>query len=430
MTRLDTRLVTALLSRDSKDATYKFALLRAIVQCVTEQRAHKKIDANPFAWKAGDGSVSKPILPNAPYVISYPLGLLIYFWMFYYYPIFAHPVFIPQKNGESPDLDAGRTIAFRREFNRVIDYYRGKGGLRQFRYDLIHESVPGDIRPAVLSLMRKIRSTITRMPMKHLGFSIFNEHYSMVRSTSGTIREPSYAGLIRDAGRFMMHPELHDVLDEIGTLIIGHDSIIYGWADFTCSIARSHAPGSDLSREDMIALLHQAVDIPRDVGQVRRMLERERAGGLRCVWSGREIRGDLNIDHVLPYSLWQNNNLWNLLPVSAPVNSKKRDRIPTPGLIDRSAGRIREVWGLYAGSYGSQFYRELFEGLAVGRGGAAERAGGTGEPGRDVSGDFAVREAEGQSEIGRGDELDPAIGSLKQISAYLIDKRGFPEFDL
>lgn len=61
--------------------------------------------------------------------------------------------------------------------------------------------------------MRKIQSTIRSMPMKHLGFSLFGEHYSMVRSTAGTIREPSYAGLIRDAGRFVMHPELHDVLD-------------------------------------------------------------------------------------------------------------------------------------------------------------------------------------------------------------------------
>ena len=122
MTRLDTRIVTALLARDSKDATYKFALLRAIVQCVTEQRAHKRIDANPFArvTDAGEGrgapstretpsirkpatpddetgrkriqpndetgrqhihpdegSASKPILSNAPYVISYLLGLLV-----------------------------------------------------------------------------------------------------------------------------------------------------------------------------------------------------------------------------------------------------------------------------------------------------------------------------------------------------------------
>ena len=57
MTRLDTRIVAALLARDSKDATYKFALLRAIVQCVTEQRAHKRIDGNPFArvTDAGEG---------------------------------------------------------------------------------------------------------------------------------------------------------------------------------------------------------------------------------------------------------------------------------------------------------------------------------------------------------------------------------------
>ena len=56
------------------------------------------------------------------------------------------------------------------------------------------------------------------MPMRHLGFSLFGEHYSLVRSTDGTIREPSYAGLIRVAGRFVMHPELHDVLGEIGSL--------------------------------------------------------------------------------------------------------------------------------------------------------------------------------------------------------------------
>lgn len=56
MTRLDTRIVTALLARDSKDATYKFALLRAIVQCVTEQRVHKRIDANLFARETGAGT--------------------------------------------------------------------------------------------------------------------------------------------------------------------------------------------------------------------------------------------------------------------------------------------------------------------------------------------------------------------------------------
>ena len=55
MTHLATCIVTALLARDSKDATYKFALLRAIVPCGTEQRAHKRIDEKTFAREAGAG---------------------------------------------------------------------------------------------------------------------------------------------------------------------------------------------------------------------------------------------------------------------------------------------------------------------------------------------------------------------------------------
>jgi len=38
-----------------KDATYKFALLRANVQCVTEKCAQKRIDENPFVREAGAG---------------------------------------------------------------------------------------------------------------------------------------------------------------------------------------------------------------------------------------------------------------------------------------------------------------------------------------------------------------------------------------
>ena len=55
MIHLATRIATALLARNSKVVTYKFALLRAIVPCVTEQRAHKRIDENLFVREAGAG---------------------------------------------------------------------------------------------------------------------------------------------------------------------------------------------------------------------------------------------------------------------------------------------------------------------------------------------------------------------------------------
>lgn len=98
----------------------------------------------------------------------------------------------------------------------------------------------------------------------------------------------------------------------------------------------------------------------------------------------------------MPYSLWQNNNLWNLVPVKKSVNLRKRDKIPTPELIERSSERIKSVWRLYAESYGSQFEKEIFEGLGTG--------------------------------LDHG--MDDAIGALKLKSEYLIEKRGFQKFEL
>ena len=74
-------------------------------------------------------------------------------------------------------------------FSNSSIIYRDKGGLPQFRFDLIHEKVPGEIRPAAVALMRKIQATIRNIPMRHLGFSLYGEHYSLVGSTAGRIRK-------------------------------------------------------------------------------------------------------------------------------------------------------------------------------------------------------------------------------------------------
>ncbi|MEX0770248.1 MAG: hypothetical protein WD035_05920 [Balneolaceae bacterium] len=206
---MNTQILTAILSKDSKDATYKYALLRAMVQCVIDQSPHREKAKN--GW------------------ISYPFGLLVYYWLLYYYPIFSNSVFIPQKNGETPELRSGTTIAFRREFNRVIEFYENKGAFPQFRFDLIQGKIPEEIQRDVILLLRKVQHTIKNMPMKHLGYYEFNEHYSLVTYDTTTIRMPSYYGLIREAGTYFILPELHQLMEDIGSLIIGEDSIIQGW---------------------------------------------------------------------------------------------------------------------------------------------------------------------------------------------------------
>ena len=371
---MNTAILTAVLSKDSKDSTYKFALLRSIVECVTQRSSHHTKNAD--GWD------------------EYPFGLLIYYWLLYYYPLFSHEVFIPQKNGESPSLEKGKTIAFRREYNKIIQYYRLKGGLPQFRYDLIQDEIPEFIQRETIELIRKIQYTIKGMPMKHFGFSKFNRHYSLVKPDTGTIRTPSFSGLIKEAGSFSIRPELHSLLIDVGALIIGEDSIINGWAEFTYQAAKRNEDTEPVSKEHILSVLSRSVDIPRDISQVRNVLKSAESERLKCIWTGTRLNNNFHIDHAIPYSLWQNNNLWNLLPVKSHINLSKSDRIPAPSLIEDSAERIKEVWRLYAHSYGQQFSKEIYEGLGV------------------------------QPKQG----LDPAIEALMDQSSYLIEKRGFQEF--
>jgi len=65
-----------------------------------------------------------------------------------------------------------------------------------------------------------------------------------------------------------------------------------------------------------------------------------------CVWSGALIhQNDMDIDHILPYSVWFNNDLWNLLPTERNLNQKKKkDKISTRELITKRADTIVDYW--------------------------------------------------------------------------------------
>ncbi|MCC4214428.1 HNH endonuclease domain-containing protein [Leeuwenhoekiella parthenopeia] len=44
----------------------------------------------------------------------------------------------------------------------------------------------------------------------------------------------------------------------------------------------------------------------------------------------RQANEQYAIDHVIPFSVWKNKALWNLLPSAAPVDTWKYDRTPAP----------------------------------------------------------------------------------------------------
>ena len=65
----------------------------------------------------------------------------------------------------------------------------------------------------------------------------------------------------------------------------------------------------------------------------------------RCTWSYRPISPRrFAVDHVIPFSLWGNNDLWNLVPVDAGINGKKSDKLPHAELLLDRRGVIVHHW--------------------------------------------------------------------------------------
>jgi len=68
--------INTIIERDSKDTTYKFALLRGTIEIIQEKSPYQKFEDNR---------------------VILPVGLLILKWLEYYYPIIEKE--LPQRNG-------------------------------------------------------------------------------------------------------------------------------------------------------------------------------------------------------------------------------------------------------------------------------------------------------------------------------------------
>src|SRR5690606_10378154 len=143
--------ISKIIERDSKTTTYKFALLRGVIDIIQE---------------------------NSPYIsfskdrVCFPLGLLIEKWLLYYYPILESSVKIPQINGEF-------NLAFEIQFTRIINSYERVGGFSAFYNDVKNNGIPNNLIVEIVELAKRMRDTSTRMPMKYIGRSISNKYYSI-----------------------------------------------------------------------------------------------------------------------------------------------------------------------------------------------------------------------------------------------------------
>src|SRR5262249_37883139 len=146
-----------ILRYESKDTTYKFALLRGLIEISSE---------SPHIKQGAD-------------FVRVPFGLLVEKWVQYYWPIIEQG--IPQRPGEK-----NKPLRFRRVFKVLTDIYSRRGGYSQFRHDYHNGRLSESDEAKYLAVLRTLRQIIAIMPMKHLGWSVFKGLYGIVKQPQST----------------------------------------------------------------------------------------------------------------------------------------------------------------------------------------------------------------------------------------------------
>lgn len=368
--------INQIIERDSKDTTYKFALLRATIEVIQQK--------TPHAFPVGNR-------------VSMPVGLLVLKWLEYYYPIIEAR--LPQKSGDNLDSN---TLTFRSKFEIITDYYQDKGGYDVFYKEFVKCNYPDELNKTVYELCKSIRDTILKQPMRYIGRSISDDFYSIYRKVdeSERLRRPNKLDvefMIDRFGQFTIPRDYFTVFEYLGSFITGTHSILINWAEFTVGNGRR-----SLSMNKVLPIIMQTPLQERDNELTKKIFKKYEAekGKLFCVWTGRTIYNGLNFDHLLPFSIWRSNDLWNQLPATGKINNKKNDRIPGAELLDKSKDRIIEYW-----KYIYKIEPEVFT--------------------KELNVNLILEKLTDQQNWEK-----PAFDALKEKSRYLIETRGFEQFNL
>ncbi len=317
--------IEGILNRDRKVATYKLALFRALAEIATQE-------PRAALWLAGGR-------------IAIPIERIAQRWLAYYWPIVASTVFVPQTQAEGA-RNPKQPMAFRALLHALIQQFSNQGahgGLSAWHL----ASTSGRLSPAVMAMerdtLRSIANTIRSGPVAFSGGALESGKVFEYDSQSKSVLMS--AGLWRE-------------LSLLGHWII--DAVIVRWAALTERFA--HRQG--LRSGDVLPLLLACPEPERATAQARAIFRASEFG--HCVWSGRTLtERTLAVDHVIPFSLWGNNDLWNLVPAHTAINNHKSDKLPASTLLLERRSSILQSWDLLRDAMPEAFDRQALNLLNV-----------------------------------------------------------------
>ncbi len=288
--------IEGVLNHDKKTATYKFALFRALAEIATQS-------PNSVTWLA-NGKVALPVR----YVAEK--------WLQYYWPLIESKVFMPQINAEVPN--GSKSIRFRKSLSELVSAYQKKGGYSRFRIERNKNSLSPVVQKLLRVVMSNISSAITTGPVEHAGQGLATGQIFAYDSLSKKITIPV---------------DLWIELSHLGYWV--GQAVILQWAEMVKNLDRTVEVGQ------VVGMLLDKEDVRTT--QEARMLYQQMEN-LECVWTGKSLKDTYEVDHVIPFDLWHNNDLWNLMPATKDANRQKSNRLPSAELLLGRKDRIIGYW--------------------------------------------------------------------------------------
>jgi hypothetical protein len=326
------RIISTILRHDSKQTSYKIALLRAL----------------------NDVVLAYPDVGRDATHVAVPLRALAEAWVAYYWPFVAPaaPVLQGVRSllGDQPRQDVGfraHLTELRRDWETIYGPSGAAGGwhlTEHLRLERKRAGYPTTLRKRYQHTLMRI-ATALRQPIRYAGPGEWTV-FAPPRPLHALASAEALPGAEPQEVCLRVSGELWTAFREVSLWV--EALCIHEWSLFTERVSGT------ASRGQAYALLTERPDNRLPVTWERNQVELAIAEGARfaCPWTGRPLAaGGFQLDHVVPVSVYPFHELWNLVPSDPRFNMhRKRALLPGPAALEAAVPRLASTYAAYAGS--------------------------------------------------------------------------------